>query len=80
MKGFRVAKSISDFAQLKSASDRGSDHLAPVDVSSTPIGMLVGTPTEVVQQIEEGNIATDNIQYLVRINERLLLCLVLKQK
>eukprot|EP00257_Ricinus_communis_P020391 XP_015579613.1 DEAD-box ATP-dependent RNA helicase 39 isoform X2 [Ricinus communis] len=60
--GFRIAKSISDFARL---SRSGSDHLSPENMSKPPIGMLIGTPFEVVQQIEEGSIATDDIKYLV---------------
>ncbi|EEF35254.1 dead box ATP-dependent RNA helicase, putative [Ricinus communis] len=63
--GFRIAKSISDFARL---SRSGSDHLSPENMSKPPIGMLIGTPFEVVQQIEEGSIATDDIKYLVLDN------------
>ncbi|XP_065880506.1 DEAD-box ATP-dependent RNA helicase 39-like [Euphorbia lathyris] len=63
--GYRVAKLISDFARLKCATESGSNHLSPEDILNSPIGMLIGTPDEVVQQMEEGSIVLDNVKYLV---------------
>ncbi|KDP26172.1 hypothetical protein JCGZ_22266 [Jatropha curcas] len=62
--GFRVAKLISDFARLKSARESSSDQSYLEELLNAPIGMLIGTPSEVLQQIEE-SIVTDNIKYLV---------------
>ncbi|WCJ43285.1 DEAD-box ATP-dependent RNA helicase 39 [Euphorbia peplus] len=63
--GFRIATVISDFARLKSATESGSNHLSPEDILNSPIGMLIGTPHEVVQQMEEGSIVLDDVKYLV---------------
>ncbi|XP_030938843.1 DEAD-box ATP-dependent RNA helicase 39-like [Quercus lobata] len=62
---FQVAKFISDSAhaaQLKSEKVNGSNQKI---LSNAPIGMIVGTPGEVLQHIDEGNVVPDEIKYLV---------------
>ncbi|KAL5776538.1 hypothetical protein ACOSP7_009464 [Xanthoceras sorbifolium] len=65
-KGFRVAKFISHYARLNSSSS-GADSSKALeeDSSDAPIGMLVGTPSEVLEHIEDGNILCDDIRYVV---------------
>ncbi|XP_023902831.1 DEAD-box ATP-dependent RNA helicase 39 [Quercus suber] len=62
---FQVAKFISDSAQaaqLKSEKVNSSNQKI---LSNAPIGMIVGTPGEVLQHIDEGNVVPDEIKYLV---------------
>ncbi|TXG53228.1 hypothetical protein EZV62_022397 [Acer yangbiense] len=64
--GFRAAKFISHYARLNSSKESGGDSSKTLeDASDATIGMLVGTPSEVIQQIEEGNICCDDIKYVV---------------
>ncbi|XP_031251506.1 DEAD-box ATP-dependent RNA helicase 39-like [Pistacia vera] len=64
--GFRVAKFISHYARLKSSMENGGDSSkAPEDVSNAPIGILVGTPREVLQYVEDGSILCNDVKYLV---------------
>uniref|UniRef100_A0A2P2JBV3 Dead box ATP-dependent RNA helicase n=1 Tax=Rhizophora mucronata TaxID=61149 RepID=A0A2P2JBV3_RHIMU len=58
--GFCIAKFISDFA-----SNSHSGQLHPQNVCETPIGLLVGNPGEVLQQMDERSIYTDDVKYLV---------------
>ncbi|KAJ0025080.1 hypothetical protein Pint_07860 [Pistacia integerrima] len=51
--GFRVSKFISHYARLKSSMENGGDSSkAPEDVSNAPIGILVGTPREVLDEAD----------------------------
>ncbi|XP_040999081.1 DEAD-box ATP-dependent RNA helicase 39-like isoform X2 [Juglans microcarpa x Juglans regia] len=59
---FHMAKFISSYAQLKSTKENGSPQK---NLSNVPIGMIVGTPGEVLQHIEEGIVVLDEIKYLV---------------
>ncbi|KAI9201597.1 hypothetical protein LWI28_025867 [Acer negundo] len=64
--GFRAAKFINHYARLNSSKGSGGDSLKTLeDASEAPIGMLVGTPSEVIEHIEEGNICCDDIKYVV---------------
>ncbi|KAK3230239.1 hypothetical protein Dsin_002120 [Dipteronia sinensis] len=64
--GFRAAKFISHYARLNSLKESGSDSSKTLeDASDAPIGMLVGTPSEVIEHMEEGNICCDDIKYVV---------------
>ncbi|XP_021902457.1 DEAD-box ATP-dependent RNA helicase 39-like isoform X1 [Carica papaya] len=64
--GFRVAKFISDYAKLKSTKKNDNDKSKdPEYLLNAPIGMLIGTPSEILQHIEEGNVVCDDIKYLV---------------
>ncbi|KAK2659127.1 hypothetical protein Ddye_005660 [Dipteronia dyeriana] len=63
--GFRTANFISHYARLNSSKGSGSDSSKTLeDASDAPIGMLVGTPSEVIEHIEEGNICCDDIKYM----------------
>lgn len=59
-----MAKFISNYAQLKSTKENGSPQK---NLSNVSIGMIVGTPGEVLQHIEEGIVVLDEIKYLVSI-------------
>ncbi|KAG6671515.1 hypothetical protein I3842_16G007300 [Carya illinoinensis] len=59
---FHMAKFISNYAQLKSTKENGSPQK---NLSNVSIGMIVGTPGEVLQHIEEGIVVLDEIKYLV---------------
>lgn len=61
-----MAKFISDYAKLKSTKKNDNDKSKdPEYLLNAPIGMLIGTPSEILQHIEEGNVVCDDIKYLV---------------
>ncbi|KAJ7973993.1 Dead box ATP-dependent RNA helicase [Quillaja saponaria] len=59
---FNVAKFMDYNAQLKSSKDSGSPKK---DFSNVPIGLIIGTPSEIVQYMEEGSVVPDEMKYLV---------------
>ncbi|KAL9446376.1 hypothetical protein AB3S75_014106 [Citrus x aurantiifolia] len=64
--GFHMAKFISHCARLDSSMENGGDSSKALeDVSNAPIGMLIATPSEVLQHIEDGNVSCDDIRYVV---------------
>ncbi|KAI9112678.1 hypothetical protein K1719_016344 [Acacia pycnantha] len=63
---FRVAKSISHHARLRSTMVSGGGRLRPQEDSlNNPIDLVVGTPGRILQHIEEGNIVYGDIKYLI---------------
>lgn len=68
MQSFQVARFISHHAKLKSAFGSGSDKSRiSENLPNDSIGMLVATPSETIQYIEEGSLVPDDIKYLVSI-------------
>ncbi|KAI6691150.1 hypothetical protein NL676_027978 [Syzygium grande] len=63
-KVFRMASYITSCAQVKSSEKCGGDAWEDKG-GSPPIGLLVGTPEEVLQQIEDGDVMTTAVKYLV---------------
>ncbi|ESR47784.1 hypothetical protein CICLE_v10002265mg [Citrus x clementina] len=64
--GFHMAKFISHCARLDSSMENGGvSSKALEDVSNAPIGMLIATPSEVLQHIEDRNVSCDDIRYVV---------------
>ncbi|XP_030465442.2 DEAD-box ATP-dependent RNA helicase 39-like isoform X1 [Syzygium oleosum] len=65
-KVFRMASYITSCAQVKSSEKCGGDASEDKGGSlNAPIGLLVGTPEEVLQQIEDGDVMTTAVKYLV---------------
>ncbi|XVF29882.1 hypothetical protein REPUB_Repub16aG0008700 [Reevesia pubescens] len=63
---FQVARFISHHAMLKSALESGSGKSRILEnLPNDSIGMLVATPSETIQYIEEGSVVPDDIKYLV---------------
>ncbi|GMH22628.1 hypothetical protein Nepgr_024471 [Nepenthes gracilis] len=63
---FYMAKFISDSVKKKFQLESNDQKLkVPMDLSNALIGMLFGTPSEVLQQIEEGNMMANDVKYLV---------------
>ncbi|XP_028805812.1 DEAD-box ATP-dependent RNA helicase 39-like [Neltuma alba] len=63
---FRVAKSISHHARIRSTMVSGGGRLRPQEDSlNNPIDLVVGTPGRILQHIEEGNMVYGDIKYLV---------------
>ncbi|KAH9691969.1 DEAD-box ATP-dependent RNA helicase 39 [Citrus sinensis] len=57
---------ISHCARLDSSMENGGvSSKALEDVSNAPIGMLIATPSEVLQHIEDRNVSCDDIRYVV---------------
>ena len=68
MQGFQVARFISHHAKLNSALGSGSDKSRiSENLPNDSIGMLVATPSETIQYIEEGSVVPVDIKYLVSI-------------
>ncbi|KAF5749245.1 Dead box ATP-dependent RNA helicase putative isoform 1 [Tripterygium wilfordii] len=64
--GFHMAKFISHHARLKPGTETSSSQSrSQQELSNAPIGMLVGTPSEVLQFMEEGSVILDDVKYLV---------------
>ncbi|XP_022767991.1 DEAD-box ATP-dependent RNA helicase 39-like isoform X1 [Durio zibethinus] len=64
--GFQVARFISYHAKLKSALESGcGKSRTSKNLPNDSIGMLVATPSETIQYIEEGSVILDDIKYLV---------------
>ncbi|XVE55092.1 hypothetical protein DITRI_Ditri03aG0133100 [Diplodiscus trichospermus] len=64
--GFQVARFISHHAKLNSALQSGSGKSRiSENLPNDSIGMLVATPSETIQYIEEGSVVPDDIKYLV---------------
>ncbi|KAI3431909.1 uncharacterized protein J3R85_007783 [Psidium guajava] len=65
-KVFRMASFITSCAKVKSSEKCGGDGSEDRGGSlNAPIGLWVGTPEEVLQQIEEGDVKTSAVKYLV---------------
>lgn len=65
-KVFSMASFITSHAQVKSSEKCSGDGSEGKGGSpNAPIGLLVGTPEEVLQQIEEGDVMTTAVKYLV---------------
>ncbi|XP_022990794.1 DEAD-box ATP-dependent RNA helicase 39-like [Cucurbita maxima] len=63
---FQMAKFISNYKQLKTAKDNGFGKLELQNgASDVSIGLLIGTPNEVSELIEDGSMVSDEIKYLV---------------
>lgn len=62
-----MAKFITHYSRLKSSMENGDSSKAPEDVSNAPIGMLIGTPSEVLQYVEDGSVICNDVKYLVSI-------------
>lgn len=61
-----MAKLISNYRQLKNARDNGCGELElQKGASDVSIGLLIGTPDEISDLIEEGSVVPDEIKYLV---------------
>lgn len=61
-----MASYITSCAQVKSSEKCGGDASEDKGGSlNAPIGLLVGTPEEVLQQIEYGDVMTTAVKYLV---------------
>lgn len=61
-----MASFITSHAQVKSSEKCSGDGSEGKGGSpNAPIGLLVGTPEEVLQQIEEGDVMTTAVKYLV---------------
>ncbi|XP_022767992.1 DEAD-box ATP-dependent RNA helicase 39-like isoform X2 [Durio zibethinus] len=66
IQGFQVARFISYHAKLKSALESGcGKSRTSKNLPNDSIGMLVATPSETIQYIEEGSVILDDIKYLV---------------
>lgn len=63
MQCFNAAKYIIHNAELKSAKD--DDASADNGQSHASIGLIIGTPCEILQYIEEGSVVPAEIRYLV---------------
>ncbi|XP_038886391.1 DEAD-box ATP-dependent RNA helicase 39-like [Benincasa hispida] len=63
---FQMAKFISNYRQLATARDNGCIELElQKSASDISIGLLIGTPGEILKLIEEGSVVPDEINYLV---------------
>lgn len=62
---FNAAKYIIHNGELKSAKD--DDASADNGQSHASIGLIIGTPCEILQYIEEGSVVPAEIRYLVSI-------------
>ncbi|XP_052488105.1 DEAD-box ATP-dependent RNA helicase 39 isoform X1 [Gossypium raimondii] len=66
MQDFQTARFISHHAKLNSTSEYGySKSRISENLANDSIGMLVATPSETIQYIEEGSVVPDDIKYLV---------------
>lgn len=69
MQGFQTARFISHHAKLNSTSEYGYGKSRILEnLANDSIGMLVATPSETIQYIEEGSVVPDDIKYLVSQN------------
>ncbi|TYI22952.1 hypothetical protein ES332_A06G133300v1 [Gossypium tomentosum] len=65
-KDFQTARFISHHAKLNSTSEYGyGKSRISENLANDSIGMLVATPSETIQYIEEGSVVPDDIKYLV---------------
>ncbi|TYK04481.1 DEAD-box ATP-dependent RNA helicase 39-like [Cucumis melo var. makuwa] len=63
---FCMAKYISNYRQLKTPRDNSCGELElQKSASDVSIGLLIGTPDEISELIEEGSVVLDEINYLV---------------
>ncbi|TYJ30302.1 hypothetical protein E1A91_A06G121800v1 [Gossypium mustelinum] len=63
---FQTARFISHHAKLNSTSEYGyGKSRISENLANDSIGMLVATPSETIQYIEEGSVVPDDIKYLV---------------
>lgn len=61
-----MAKYISNYRQLKTPRDNSCGELElQKSASDVSIGLLIGTPDEISELIEEGSVVLDEINYLV---------------
>ncbi|MBA0694289.1 hypothetical protein Goari_004602 [Gossypium aridum] len=64
-KDFQTARFISHHAKLNSTSEYGyGKSRISENLANDSIGMLVATPSETIQYIEEGSVVPDDIKYL----------------
>lgn len=66
---FNAAKYIIHNAELKSAKDSASPDNGQ---SKASIGLMIGTPSEILEYIEEGSVVPAEIRYLVSIHYHIL--------
>ncbi|XP_010534124.1 PREDICTED: DEAD-box ATP-dependent RNA helicase 39-like [Tarenaya hassleriana] len=63
---FLMGKYISNHCRSKSSiEDDRSESKGNENMTTPPLGMLVGTPSEILLQIEEGDVFCDDVKYLV---------------
>lgn len=66
---FNAAKYIIHNVELKSVKDRPSPGNGE---SHASIGLMIGTPCEILEYIEEGSVVPAEIRYLVSIHYHIL--------